>query len=822
MELDQFRNVDLVIDRANDSFVQRQFVSQGDYKGRSLTVQVTDNGAVGEVAGLALNLQWHNKASGLTDLSAFTVIDKASSVFRIEYPQYMMTPGEVVASIQVLQDGKSTFLKSFTLTVQQLAGQAVGIAQQAEFSALVAVLADSNKFRTDIDILSKNKTDKTYVDSMLSSIAQGGPRELFYSLTALKSKYPSGADGTYLVFDSATTDGAHSYMWDTANLTWKDLGTYQAAGIADGSITNPKLGEAAVGGSKIAPDGIVKGKIATGVIEEKSYRPASIPLSKLKDLRQDRINLYDYSKNVLDAAIKPDGTDWYDASTAGYARTDYLDVRGLLAVELRIPITEVLSASVTSSVIFFYAEPGEKSISAEKIPTLFTVDNKYNAYRFNVPSTANFMRFRVKVTNFWDYNNAKLNILGITKSGSRDLKSNNEILSDTNLNEYFLKSAEVLISENLYEFSKSEIGGLEANGTESTLEGYSRSHFIPLNNGEDAEGLSFVWTRDNLTRSNLDYSFLYKAGVGKPSSTEILKISDVENYVENGRIQFKVPTGGYRYARIVDKNPNTTEEVAKKQVFKRLLDNENDVVIKGKKLSDIFLRRDETVSNAKSNLMQIFPKYTTIGDSLTAGYININGTTILSSDAAKTKNNWPGYLSLRTGRTFTNIAIGGSTAKDWRNTHISSADIETDCYIIRIGVNDRRQSLSVGTAADIKTDFTTNSDSFYGNYDYMIRQIMTYNPKAKLFVFTLPAYEGTESTAYNSAIKNIANLYSNVHCIDLYNLFYAEYTTGFISSNFIGGHLSPLAYNYESTLIENAICDYIYEHYTDFLVVPYA
>lgn len=41
------------------------------------------------------------------------------------------------------------------------------------------------------------KSDKTYVDSMLSSIAQGGPRELFYSLTALKAKYPSGADGTY-------------------------------------------------------------------------------------------------------------------------------------------------------------------------------------------------------------------------------------------------------------------------------------------------------------------------------------------------------------------------------------------------------------------------------------------------------------------------------------------------------------------------------------------------------------------------------------------------------------------------------------------------
>lgn len=160
LELDQFRDVDLVIDRANDSFIQRQFVSQGDYKGRSLTVQVTNNGSVGEVAGLTLNLKWHNEASGLTDLSAFTILDKTNSIFRIEYPEHMMTPGKVIASIQVIQNGKVTNLKQFELTVQKLAGQAVGIVEKAEFSALVAVLADSNKFRTDIDALEADKADK--------------------------------------------------------------------------------------------------------------------------------------------------------------------------------------------------------------------------------------------------------------------------------------------------------------------------------------------------------------------------------------------------------------------------------------------------------------------------------------------------------------------------------------------------------------------------------------------------------------------------------------------------------------------------------------
>lgn len=168
LELDQFRDVDLVIDRANDSFVQKQFVSQGDYKGRTLTVQVTNNGSVGEVPGLTLNLNWHNEASGLTDLTAFSVVNKAASVFTIEYPEHMMTPGKVYASIQIIQDGKVTNLKQFELTVQRLAGQAVGIVDKAEFSALVAVLADANKFRTDIDALNINKVTKGENESVTS------------------------------------------------------------------------------------------------------------------------------------------------------------------------------------------------------------------------------------------------------------------------------------------------------------------------------------------------------------------------------------------------------------------------------------------------------------------------------------------------------------------------------------------------------------------------------------------------------------------------------------------------------------------------------
>lgn len=96
-----------------------------------------------------------------------------------------------------------------------------------DFTSLISKI---DYLSIEIDFLGQLKADKLYVDTMLSSIAQGGPRELFYSINVLNSKYPNGAKGTYLVFDTSLTDGAHSFMWDTARNVWKDLGLYQSDG----------------------------------------------------------------------------------------------------------------------------------------------------------------------------------------------------------------------------------------------------------------------------------------------------------------------------------------------------------------------------------------------------------------------------------------------------------------------------------------------------------------------------------------------------------------------------------------------------------------
>lgn len=278
---------------------------------------------------------------------------------------------------------------------------------------------------------------------------------------------------------------------------------------------------------------------------------------------------------------------------------------------------------------------------------------------------------------------------------------------------------------------------------------------------------------------------------------------------------------------------NTTVRIPANNLFKFTIKRKSDVWEEyasiNKFTSGISIVEVETLRSFigadqifRENLMQVFRKYTVIGDSLACGYTMVGDVNVNSSTARPTGNNWPGYLQLRTGRTFTNIAVGGTTAKDWRNTHVSTADIETDCYLIGIGVNDLRQGLSIGTSADIVADCTNNADSYYGNFDFLIRQVKQYNPKAHIFVFTIPRSEGSTVENYNTAIRYVASIYENVHCIDLYNLYPTEYTEGIIANSFINGHYYPLVYNYMSKMIEKAICDYMYANYELFQEVPYA
>lgn len=148
---DKFKNVDLVIDHADDNtFIPKKFVSEGDRNGRTLTIQITNGGVVGEIPGATVNAIWTNQANGITDITAFDVASKADSVFVLTYPAHMLTAGKVKIAIQILYDGMSTITKQFEITVQYINGDFSALIDSQQYTALIAATAEANKFKSGL------------------------------------------------------------------------------------------------------------------------------------------------------------------------------------------------------------------------------------------------------------------------------------------------------------------------------------------------------------------------------------------------------------------------------------------------------------------------------------------------------------------------------------------------------------------------------------------------------------------------------------------------------------------------------------------------
>ena len=221
--------------------------------------------------------------------------------------------------------------------------------------------------------------------------------------------------------------------------------------------------------------------------------------------------------------------------------------------------------------------------------------------------------------------------------------------------------------------------------------------------------------------------------------------------------------------------------------------------------------------------LPVFHHVGCIGDSLASGesaYTDDDGQHFVDLY----EHSWGQYLARATGNTYYNFSRGGLTAKTWLATQAEAAFDGTkkcEAYIIGLGHNDSKGD-AVGASTDINmSDYTQNADTFYGNYGKIIQMIKEHQPKAKIFVLTAAA-EGVESGGYNTAVRTIADMFSNVYLLDLYNnkgLHFAS--DSFLAKQARVGHYNAVGYKYISAMIGSYIDWYMYNHPEEFEQVEF-
>ena len=123
----------------------------------------------------------------------------------------------------------------------------------------------------------------------------------------------------------------------------------------------------------------------------------------------------------------------------------------------------------------------------------------------------------------------------------------------------------------------------------------------------------------------------------------------------------------------------------------------------------------------------------------------------------------------------------------------------------------------IGEPTDIKSDFTQNEDTFYGNYGRIISYCKQVQPKCKIFMYTI-ARVGSQYDAFNNAIRTIATMFDNVYLIDVDR---SDYNTGFINDNLRSGHFNAIGYKAIADLMYKQLNNYMYNNASEFRQIEF-
>ncbi len=217
----------------------------------------------------------------------------------------------------------------------------------------------------------------------------------------------------------------------------------------------------------------------------------------------------------------------------------------------------------------------------------------------------------------------------------------------------------------------------------------------------------------------------------------------------------------------------------------------------------------------------IFRTIGCVGDSLASGEFES-----MKDDGEKGYHDcyeysWGQYIARACGNTVYNFSMGGMNARMFVNSFggkIGFYDKSKVCqaYIIALGVNDMKsveneaEDSTFGTIDDINfEDSTKNADTFVGNYARIVQDIKQMQPKARIFLMTMPRKENEYPIAdkHREFLHELSNLFEYVYVLD-FRKYAPIYDAEFRRKYYLGGHMNAMGYMLTAKYVMSYI-DYI-------------
>ena len=193
---------------------------------------------------------------------------------------------------------------------------------------------------------------------------------------------------------------------------------------------------------------------------------------------------------------------------------------------------------------------------------------------------------------------------------------------------------------------------------------------------------------------------------------------------------------------------------------------------------------------------------------------------------------WGQFIARAAGLTAYNFSRGGMTAKGFLNAEgwLDFRNPEKKCqaYIIALGVNDTNGNVPMGNVAEDvhPDDCEQNADTFAGNMGRIMSHIKELEPKARIFLVTMPRSEydsgapDDKKIVHAKLLYDLAEKFEFTYVIDLHK-YAPVYDKEFRKVYYVGGHLNAMGYRLTADYMMSYIDYIIREHHEDFAQIAF-